>query len=191
MTWEAQDDGFVAKILVEAGAQDVKVGEPVIVIVEEEVRVHTQCACHTRLPVEAGLQSLPCLPDAALCQACTALQRSSGAGLLRMQQRMGTCTRACLSAESAQGDVAAFEGFTAADAGDKPTPKEAPKKAAQPPREPQAEAKAGPEPTQAPPSPPQPPKQPSGARPKLLHRLCSLPCVHVLGRCWTHGQILQ
>ena len=37
MTWEAQDDGFVAKILVEAGAQDIKVGAPVIVIVEEEV----------------------------------------------------------------------------------------------------------------------------------------------------------
>ena len=46
MTWEAQDDGFVAQILVEAGAQDIKVGTPVIVIVEEEVRC---CPCYWRL----------------------------------------------------------------------------------------------------------------------------------------------
>ena len=37
MDWEAQDDGFVAKILAEEGAKDVSVGSPVIVIVEEEV----------------------------------------------------------------------------------------------------------------------------------------------------------
>lgn len=38
MDWEAQDDGFVAKILAEEGSKDVSVGSPVIVIVEEEVR---------------------------------------------------------------------------------------------------------------------------------------------------------
>ncbi len=38
MDWEAQDDGFVAKILLQDGAKDVPVGEPALVIVEEEVR---------------------------------------------------------------------------------------------------------------------------------------------------------
>ena len=37
MDWEAQDDGFVAKILAEEGTKDVSVGSPVIIIVEEEV----------------------------------------------------------------------------------------------------------------------------------------------------------
>ncbi|KAK9812020.1 hypothetical protein WJX73_009253 [Symbiochloris irregularis] len=36
MTWEAQDEGFVAKILVQAGVPDVQVGAPVAVFVEEE-----------------------------------------------------------------------------------------------------------------------------------------------------------
>ena len=37
MDWESQDDGFIAKILVEDGAKDISVGEPVLVFVEEEV----------------------------------------------------------------------------------------------------------------------------------------------------------
>lgn len=37
MDWEAQDDGFVAKILAEEGSKDISVGSPVIVLVEEEV----------------------------------------------------------------------------------------------------------------------------------------------------------
>ena len=37
MDWEAQDDGFVAKILAQEGAKDIAVGSPVLVIVEEEV----------------------------------------------------------------------------------------------------------------------------------------------------------
>lgn len=41
MDWEAQDDGFVAKILVEEGSKDISVGQPVLVIVEEKVnQVH-------------------------------------------------------------------------------------------------------------------------------------------------------
>ena len=44
MDWEAQDDGFVAKILAEEGSKDVSVGAPVIVIVEEEVILHLQSA---------------------------------------------------------------------------------------------------------------------------------------------------
>ena len=38
MDWEAQDDGFVAKLLVEEGAKDISVGSPVIVITEDKVR---------------------------------------------------------------------------------------------------------------------------------------------------------
>ena len=38
MDWEAQDDGFVAKLIVAEGTKDVAVGQPVIVIVEEQVR---------------------------------------------------------------------------------------------------------------------------------------------------------
>ena len=37
MDWEAQDDGFVAKILVDEGAKDIKVGQPIMVIVEDQV----------------------------------------------------------------------------------------------------------------------------------------------------------
>ena len=36
MDWEAQDDGFLAKIIVEEGAKDVSVGTPVAVVVEEQ-----------------------------------------------------------------------------------------------------------------------------------------------------------
>lgn len=52
MDWEAQDDGFVAKILAEEGAKDVSVGSPVIVIVEEEASrqipngTNSQCLAH-------------------------------------------------------------------------------------------------------------------------------------------------
>ena len=37
MDWESQDDGFIAKILVEDGAKDISVGDPVLVFVEDEV----------------------------------------------------------------------------------------------------------------------------------------------------------
>ena len=37
MDWEAQDDGFVAKLLVDEGAKDISVGQPVLVTVEDEV----------------------------------------------------------------------------------------------------------------------------------------------------------
>ena len=45
MTWEAQDEGFVAKLLVEAGSADIQVGQPVLVVVEEEVRVGLGVRC--------------------------------------------------------------------------------------------------------------------------------------------------
>ena len=37
MDWESQDDGFIAKLLVEDGAKDISVGTPVLVFVEDEV----------------------------------------------------------------------------------------------------------------------------------------------------------
>lgn len=36
MDWEAQDDGFLAKIIMSEGSKDVSVGTPVAVVVEEE-----------------------------------------------------------------------------------------------------------------------------------------------------------
>ena len=38
MDWESQDDGFIAKLLVEDGAKDLAVGDPVLVFVEDQVR---------------------------------------------------------------------------------------------------------------------------------------------------------
>ena len=38
MAWEAQDEGFIAKILAKDGAKDIAVGDPVMIFVEEEVR---------------------------------------------------------------------------------------------------------------------------------------------------------
>ena len=38
MDWEAQDDAFVAKLLVPEGAKDIAVGAPVAVFVEDKAR---------------------------------------------------------------------------------------------------------------------------------------------------------
>jgi pyruvate dehydrogenase E2 component (dihydrolipoamide acetyltransferase) len=39
IAWEAQEEGFIAAILVQGGSKDVAVGTPAAVIVEEEVWV--------------------------------------------------------------------------------------------------------------------------------------------------------
>ena len=39
MDWEAQDEGFLAKIIMSEGSKDVSVGTPVAVVVEEEEHV--------------------------------------------------------------------------------------------------------------------------------------------------------
>ena len=45
MDWEAQEDGFIAKILAGDGSKDIAVGTPVLVFVEDEVKlVHTRQA---------------------------------------------------------------------------------------------------------------------------------------------------
>jgi pyruvate dehydrogenase E2 component (dihydrolipoamide acetyltransferase) len=38
IAWEAQEEGFIAAILLPGGSKDVAVGTPAAVIVEEEVR---------------------------------------------------------------------------------------------------------------------------------------------------------
>ena len=45
MEWEAQDEGFLAKIIVQDGAQDVKVGTLVAIMVEEEGSVRPALVC--------------------------------------------------------------------------------------------------------------------------------------------------
>lgn len=37
MGWEAQDEGFIAKILAGDGSKDIAVGDPVMIFVEEQV----------------------------------------------------------------------------------------------------------------------------------------------------------
>eukprot|EP01024_Parvocaulis_polyphysoides_P060094 TRINITY_DN6522_c0_g1_i4.p2 TRINITY_DN6522_c0_g1~~TRINITY_DN6522_c0_g1_i4.p2 ORF type:complete len:371 (-),score=87.49 TRINITY_DN6522_c0_g1_i4:71-1183(-) len=39
MAWEAQEEGYLAKILIEAGTKDIKVGTPMALLVEEEDQV--------------------------------------------------------------------------------------------------------------------------------------------------------
>ena len=72
MDWESQDDGFIAKLLVEDGAKDISVGEPVLVFVEDEVhpsllgtgqpRVYRASACH------AALATCCVLPRTLMCR---------------------------------------------------------------------------------------------------------------------------
>lgn len=53
IAWEAQEEGFIAAILLPGGSKDVAVGTPAAVIVEEEVRFlavghfgrDNQCRC--------------------------------------------------------------------------------------------------------------------------------------------------
>ena len=47
MEWEAQDEGFLAKILVAEGTKDIAVGTPVAVVVEDanDVRPAQPAAC--------------------------------------------------------------------------------------------------------------------------------------------------
>jgi pyruvate/2-oxoglutarate dehydrogenase complex dihydrolipoamide acyltransferase (E2) component len=47
IAWEAQEEGYIAAILLQGGTKDIAVGTPAAVIVEEEVRggVSGVCAC--------------------------------------------------------------------------------------------------------------------------------------------------
>ena len=56
MGWEAQEDGFIAQILVPSGAKEIAVGTPVIVMVEDKVRnTRTCCEGYWYLPLRGGL----------------------------------------------------------------------------------------------------------------------------------------
>jgi hypothetical protein len=52
--WEAQEEGFIAAILLQDGSKDIAVGTPAAVIVEEEVRKtvlsYTFVNFHTDIP---------------------------------------------------------------------------------------------------------------------------------------------
>ena len=37
--WESQEEGFIAQILLPAGTKDIAVGTPIVVLVEDKVRV--------------------------------------------------------------------------------------------------------------------------------------------------------
>ena len=43
MDWEAQDEGFLAKIILGEGTKDIAVGTPVAVVVEDEENVRRLC----------------------------------------------------------------------------------------------------------------------------------------------------
>jgi len=58
--FEAQDDGVVAKILVEAGSGEIKVGVPILVTVEEEDDV---AAFKDFVPPEAEEAAAPAAPE--------------------------------------------------------------------------------------------------------------------------------
>lgn len=79
MEWEAQDEGFLAKILVAEGTKDIAVGTPVAVVVEEAENV--------RLNAAFGLLQACCeghMPDALcagasfFCTVCARMGRRSG-----------------------------------------------------------------------------------------------------------------
>lgn len=48
MEWEAQDEGFLAKILLQEGSKDVPVGTPVAVVVEDQENVRRPHHQHKR-----------------------------------------------------------------------------------------------------------------------------------------------
>ena len=51
MAWESQDDGFIAKILLQEGAKDIPVGTPAMIFVEEEVYTRPPTTMHLSLSV--------------------------------------------------------------------------------------------------------------------------------------------
>ena len=50
MEWEAQDEGFLAKILVAEGTKDIAVGTPVAVVVDEAENVRLAAALYSCCP---------------------------------------------------------------------------------------------------------------------------------------------
>ena len=66
--FEAQDDGFVAKILVEAGSDEINVGVPIVVTVEEEDDIDS--FKDFVVDDDSGSASSEVTEEAAVVQAC-------------------------------------------------------------------------------------------------------------------------
>lgn len=69
MEWEVQEgeEGIIAKLLVEEGATDVPVGQPVLVVVQEEVRGGT---CMLRLACRSLHDVVHCVVRMPRCACC-------------------------------------------------------------------------------------------------------------------------
>ncbi len=39
ISWDSQEEGFIAQLLLPSGSKDILIGSPVIVLVEDKVRV--------------------------------------------------------------------------------------------------------------------------------------------------------
>lgn len=66
IAWEAQEEGFIAAILLPDGAKDVAVGTPAAVILEEEVREGLQnlmLCLHWCMPLQDSLVYLLISPS--------------------------------------------------------------------------------------------------------------------------------
>ena len=66
MDWEAQDEGFLAKIILPAGSKDIPVGTPVAVVVEDAEHV-----------ISNSLQTLSALINLHACVYPITSSRSS------------------------------------------------------------------------------------------------------------------
>lgn len=68
MDWESQEDGYVAALLVDAGAKDLAVGSPVLVFVEDQARAAAAPTRHRQSPSRAFLACPVCMyrPHAAI-----------------------------------------------------------------------------------------------------------------------------
>ena len=173
MDWESQDDGFIAKLLVEDGAKDISVGEPVLVFVEDEVHSlllsTRQHLAHQCQPIMSALQlvawyrgiharrHLTLKENMRHCCWCVADSIPRGFPCPDCSPNISMCKlQGCV-----QESVAAFKDFSASDAaGAAPKKKPAPKKA---PKQEAAPAAPKKEPKKESPPPQQPkPKQPSG-----------------------------
>jgi len=111
MEWEAQDDGVIAKILVEAGVSDVPVGTPVAVVVDDESLV-AAFEGYTAADAAAKEGGGAAAPAAAAPAAATAPAPSSSAAAAAAAPR-----RAATLASGPRVIASPYAKRLAADAG--------------------------------------------------------------------------
>ncbi|KAL4855223.1 Dihydrolipoyllysine-residue acetyltransferase component 1 of pyruvate dehydrogenase complex [Chlorella vulgaris] len=94
LSWENQDDGYVAKLLVPEGAKDLAVGSPVALLVEEEDQV---AAFKDYVPTAGGAPAaVPAAePEAAAAAGAGADEPAAAAG--QHNSRMGPAARSLLA----------------------------------------------------------------------------------------------